>query len=76
VRAALESIPQVVLVRERSNGPESSSFAVDCAVGSDVREVIARTIVERGWGLRELRPASVSLEEIFVQLVTAEPVAV
>lgn len=75
VRVAIESIPQVVTVRERANGPETNVFSVDCEVGSDARELIASTIVRRGWGLRELRPASVSLEEVFVQLVTAEPVA-
>lgn len=74
VRAAIESIPQVVTVRERANGPETNVFSVDCEVGSDARELIASIIVRRGWGLRELRPASVSLEEVFVQLVTAEPV--
>ena len=52
-----------------------SVFSVDCEMGSDVRETIATTIVQRGWGLRELRATSVSLEEVFVQLVTAEPAA-
>lgn len=75
VHAAIESIPQVVTVRERANGPETNVFSVDCEVGTDARELIARTIVQRGWGLLELRPASVSLEEVFVQLVTAEPAA-
>jgi ABC-2 type transport system ATP-binding protein len=75
VRAALQSIPQVIAVRDRTNGQETSQFSVDCELGSDVREIIASTIVQRGWGLRELRPTSVSLEEVFVQLVTAEPAA-
>jgi ABC-2 type transport system ATP-binding protein len=73
VRSTLESIPQVVAVNERANGVETCTFEVACSVGTDVRETIASTIVQRGWGLRELRPTSVSLEEIFVQLVTAEP---
>ena len=74
VKAALQSIPQVVMVREHTNGADANLFSVDCGAGQDVRELIARTIVERGWGLRGLRPASVSLEEVFVQLVTAEPI--
>jgi ABC-2 type transport system ATP-binding protein len=36
---------------------------------SDPREQIARAITERGWGLRELRPLALSLEEIFLSLV-------
>jgi ABC-2 type transport system ATP-binding protein len=75
VTAALRSIPSVLTVQERRNGDEAHVFSVECEVGTDVRETIASTIVQRGWGLREMRPRSVSLEEIFVQLVTAEPTA-
>jgi ABC-2 type transport system ATP-binding protein len=73
VKATLQSIPQVVMVREHANGAEANLFSVDCGTGIDIREDIAKAIVERGWGLRGMRPASVSLEEVFVQLVTAEP---
>ncbi len=38
----------------------------------DLRREVSRLIVERGWGLLELRPADMSLEEIFVRLVTKE----
>jgi len=72
VRAALESIPRVITVQERRNGADTCMFSLECEVGSDVREQVAQTVVSKGWGLRELRPGSVSLEEIFVQLVTAE----
>lgn len=75
IRVALQSIPQVISVSDRRDGPDVSVFSVDCALGSDVRELIASTIVGRGWGLRGLRSAAVSLEEIFVQLVTDEPEA-
>ena len=75
VKAALQSIPQVTTVREHANGHDANLFSVDCGAGIDLREDIARVIVERGWGLRGLRPSSVSLEEVFVQLVTAEPSA-
>ena len=75
VRAALQAIPEVLSVAEHANGRDATVFAVECAVGSDLRERIASTIVQRGWGLRELRAANVSLEDVFVQLVTSEPVA-
>jgi ABC-2 type transport system ATP-binding protein len=76
IRAALQSIPNVLSVAERADGASDATvFAIECAAGSDVREHIASTIVQRGWGLRELRPANVSLEDVFVQLVTSEPVA-
>ncbi|MPZ16216.1 MAG: hypothetical protein GEU73_17660 [Chloroflexi bacterium] len=73
VTAALKAIPRVVSVSGRANGPETHVFSVECEVGSDVRELIATSIVQQGWGLRDLRPASVSLEEVFVHLVTSEP---
>jgi hypothetical protein len=33
---------------------------------------VARAIVQAGWDLNELRPASMSLEEIFLQLTGSE----
>jgi ABC-2 type transport system ATP-binding protein len=47
---------------------------VTCEPGSDVREEIAAAIVSSGWGLLEMRPTGLSLEEIFLQLTTSEGV--
>lgn len=72
VRRALEAIPGVLaVVPEGRDGV--ASFAVDCAVGTDLREQIAEAVVRGGWGLRELRPVGMSLEEIFLKLTTEEP---
>ena len=38
----------------------------------DVRRDVARAIVDRGWGLLEMRPMRMSLEDIFLQLTTNE----
>jgi hypothetical protein len=38
----------------------------------DLRPELARTVVERGWELRELTMHDLSLEEIFMELVTEE----
>src|SRR5205814_8986499 len=75
IQAALQAIPEVLSVAERANGKDATVFAIECTAGSDIRERIASTIVQRGWGLRELRAANVSLEDVFVQLVTSEPAA-
>ena len=40
--------------------------------GRDIRRDLAREIVTRGWGLLELRPMRMSLEEIFLSLTTEE----
>ena len=37
-----------------------------------MRRELARAVVTRGWGLLELRPMRMSLEDIFLQLTTEE----
>jgi ABC-2 type transport system ATP-binding protein len=45
---------------------------VDSERGIDVRRELAATVVGRGWGLLELRPMRMSLEDIFLSLTTEE----
>jgi ABC-2 type transport system ATP-binding protein len=45
---------------------------VESERGRDVRRELAATVVGRGWGLLELRPMRMSLEEIFLQVTTEE----
>jgi ABC-2 type transport system ATP-binding protein len=49
---------------------------VTCVVESkkdrDVRKDIAAAVVRQNWGLLELRPVDLTLEEVFVRLVTEE----
>ncbi|MCC6179930.1 MAG: ABC transporter ATP-binding protein [Chloroflexi bacterium] len=47
-------------------------FNVATAPGADAREELARAIVDGGFGLLELRMAGMSLEDVFLQLVTEE----
>lgn len=47
-------------------------YEVACTVGLDRREEIARAAVQEDWGLLELRPVGMSLEEIFLRLTTHE----
>ncbi len=49
-----------------------SAFEVESERGTDIRRELAKTIVGRGWGLLELRPMRMSLEEIFLQVTTDE----
>ena len=48
------------------------AFEVESDRDIDVRRDLARTIVGRGWGLLELRPMRMSLEEVFLQVTTEE----
>ena len=59
-----------VTVAERKN--QAVGYEVSMAPDVDVRRELASTIVGRGWGLLELRPMRMSLEEIFLSLTTEE----
>jgi ABC-2 type transport system ATP-binding protein len=72
---ALQNLPGVTRVapsEHRTNHPSIQGFEVESARGTDIRREIARTVVNRGWGLLELRPMRMSLEEIFLQVTTEE----
>lgn len=59
-------------VRHITPGQATGEFLVESELGTDVREQVARAVVETGAGLLELRPLSMSLEEVFLKLVTHE----
>ena len=59
-----------VTVAETANG--SCVLDVQSERGTDVRREVARTVVSSGWGLLELSPLRVSLEDVFLQLTTSE----
>jgi ABC-2 type transport system ATP-binding protein len=72
VTTALQTIPGVTRVAAAGTSPGATAFEVDSESGRDVRRQLASTIVTRGWGLLELRPMRMSLEEIFLHLTTEE----
>ena len=75
ITRALRSVPRVLSVELDGDGRSSNgltSFTVQSEVGADIREALARAIVNGGFGLMELRPAHLSLEEIFLQLTTSD----
>ena len=62
----LKKIPGITAVEAKGDG----GYEIECSLGTDRRPEIARTIVERGWGLLEMRLVGMSLEEIFLKLTT------
>jgi ABC-2 type transport system ATP-binding protein len=66
--ARLKEIPGVVNVESKADG----CYEVACALDVDRREEIAAAAGQGGWGLLELRPVVMSLEEIFLKLTTKE----
>jgi len=71
--AALGSVPGVRHVAQTDRHDHWIGFEVEAEGDHDVRRAVAQTVVGKGWGLLELRPKRVSLEQIFLQLTTAEP---
>jgi ABC-2 type transport system ATP-binding protein len=69
---ALAAVPGVMRVLPSDTPGASGGFEVESDRGTDVRRELARTVVNRGWGLLELRPMRMSLEEIFLQVTTDE----
>jgi ABC-2 type transport system ATP-binding protein len=72
VPSALRAVPGVTQVAASETRGTTTSFEVNSETGRDVRRDLASTIVTHGWGLLELRPLRMSLEEIFLHLTTEE----
>jgi len=69
VLRVLRAVPHVVDVAAGEATGETARFAVRCEHRFDVRRDIASAIVGAGFGLIELRPTVMTLEEIFLTLV-------
>jgi ABC-2 type transport system ATP-binding protein len=72
VAPALATVPGVTRVAPADTRPGSGAFEIETERGRDVRRELSREIVTRGWGLLELRPMRLSLEEVFLQVTTEE----
>jgi len=70
---AIARITGVLGVKEaRGSGYDLPSFLVETRKEVFVLNDLARTIYEHGWQLKEIRPLDMTLEEIFIKLVTRE----
>jgi ABC-2 type transport system ATP-binding protein len=70
--ALLGRLPGVTRVVESDRRDLVVGYEVESERGHDVRRELARAVVTNGWGLLELRPMRMSLEEIFLSLTTDE----
>ncbi len=67
---AIEGVISIQATDEKEGHP--TSFAVECQLDTDLRPILASTIVSQGWGLLEMRGVSMSLEDVFINLTTQE----
>ncbi|MCX6646138.1 MAG: ATP-binding cassette domain-containing protein [bacterium] len=77
IKKILKEVPGVLAVdkkHEMDLAGGGNVYVVHSNIDSDVREEIARAIVRGGFGLHEMRPYSLSLEDIFLMLTNESPV--
>ena len=72
VASVLQRVSGVTRVAITDTKQQIVGYEIDSEAGRDVRRELAAAIVGRGWGLLEMRPMRLSLEEIFLHVTTEE----
>jgi ABC-2 type transport system ATP-binding protein len=74
ILTTLKEVPGVLeIARAGEVGSSLLSLTITTGKDKDLRQTLADEIVRHGWGLRELRPVVLSLEDIFLSLVGVAP---
>ena len=68
----IAALPGVTTVAPADVAGPIRAYEVSSESGRDIRRELAAAVVGRGWGLLELRPTRMSLEEIFLHLTTED----
>ncbi|MER3446987.1 MAG: MFS transporter [Candidatus Dadabacteria bacterium] len=68
VREKILSLDHVSHVTENASG----EFIIRTKGTADIREELAKTIVQNGWGLLEMRPLTHTLEDVFLKVISTE----
>jgi ABC-2 type transport system ATP-binding protein len=78
VELALKGVSGVSTVEIMNGSAAADKTSVTAALrakdGYDIREEVARTVIQRGWPLREIRLEHATLEEFFVQVTANQAV--
>ena len=72
VQQRLEQVAGVSRVLRKDSRNGCLTFEVESLQGRHVRSDLARTVVNAGWNLNEMRSVGLSLEDIFLQLTAGE----
>ena len=67
---SVEGVLSVQAAEKKGDGP--ATFTVESKLNSDLRPVLAAVVVNEGWKLLDLRGVSMSLEDVFINLITKE----
>ena len=72
VRETLLAVDGVLNVQVESSSGDRGTYTVESKLDSDLRRELAKIVIAQGWGLLELRGISLSLEDVFINLITKE----
>ncbi len=72
VAEALGRLAGVLRVEQKADADGVGTFVVESPRDRDLRAEVARLITQQRWGLLELRPIGMSLEDIFIRVVAGE----
>jgi ABC-2 type transport system ATP-binding protein len=64
----LNNLDQVI----SASSMEENQFLIECSLRSNLQDVIAKLALENDWGIIELKPVSMTLEDIFLKLTLEE----
>ena len=70
ILGGFRAMPGVLDARELGASDGRHRIQVETNLEEDARPSLARTVVENGWGLFEMQSATMSLEDIFLELTT------
>lgn len=71
INEALRNIPNVDTAEQSAAGTDDKlTFHIHYALTDDIRSEVAKTIVNNGWNLLEMRTDEKSLEELFLSLTS------
>jgi len=71
VQTTLQQLPGVLKITPQPSDTRSA-FQVESKPDSEIRPLIAKTVVAKNWQLFEMKPEGLSLEDVFLQLTTKE----
>ena len=72
ITSKLKAMPGVIDVHTVGSNDGRHRFQIEGELKKDIRSDLARAVVQNGWGLYELQSITMSLEDIFLKLTTAE----
>ena len=64
----LNGLDQVI----SATNDEGNQYLIECALSSNLQDEIAKLSLENNWGIVELKPVSMTLEDIFLKLTLEE----